>query len=267
MPTQAAKPSPALAEATPPEPATPPPPDTAQPAQSTAPSRLAFAPPAEPAITAEPTPDEARPATPPSVNLQFPSQTAEELRPPLDLTPIMPQPPQPPQPLPPARPQPRPAPPRPPQRQALGTLSNPMDLSFAPAPRPAARGSVASRAFDLSPPPERPGGSRSDPYAQIRAANASEDWNRGLLQYWLRHRFYPPQAAENGEQGSVTIQLTVDRSGRVEDVQVLSRSGSQWLDMAAVSTFRNAHLPPFTNEMRQDRLTFPIPISYYLIRR
>jgi outer membrane biosynthesis protein TonB len=48
---------------------------------------------------------------------------------------------------------------------------------------------------------------------------------------------------------------------------VLSRSGSQWLDMAAVATFRNAHLPPFTNEMLQDRLTFPIPITYYLVRR
>ena len=143
-----------------------------------------------------------------------------------------------------------------------------MTLGFGPArPRPAARGSVASRAIDLSPPPERQGPSRSDPYALIRAANASADWNRGLLQFWLRHRYYPSQAAENGEQGSVTIQLTVNRSGKVEAVDVLSRSGSQWLDLAAVGTFRGAQLPPFTNEMRQDRLTFPIPITYYLVRR
>ena len=46
----------------------------------------------------------------------------------------------------------------------------------------------------------------------------------------------------------------------------MSRSGSQWIDMAALGTFRNAQLPPFTNEMREDRLTFPIPITYYLIR-
>ena len=143
-----------------------------------------------------------------------------------------------------------------------------MDLSFGPsAPRPAARGSVASRAIDLSPPSERQGLSRSDPYATIRAANASADWNRGLLQYWLGHRYYPQQAVQAGEDGTVTIQLTVNRSGKVENVQIVSRSGSQWLDMAAVGTWRNAQLPPFTNEMREDRITFPIPITYYLTGR
>lgn len=258
----ASAPAPEPAEVAPPVPAVTSPP-AAPPTKATAEApRLAFAPPIDPAVTAEPTPADIRPNAPPTVNLRQPSQAAERSSP-LDLTPIMPQPPKP---LPPEPPRSRPRPPTP-SRQALGTLSNPMDLSFAPsAPRPAARGSVASRAFDLSPPPERQGASRSDPYAQIRAANASEDWNRGLLQFWLRHRFYPPQAAQSGEEGTVTIQLTVDRSGRVDNVEIVSRSGSQWLDMAAVATFRNARLPPFTNEMRQDRLTFPIPITYYLVR-
>jgi TonB family protein len=222
-----------------------------------APPRLAFAPPAERAIVPEPAPVEMLPTpAPPAVRLEEPPAPAE---PEQQAAPIAPQrlPP-----LPPAPPRPRPTP-----RAAPGTLSNPMDLSFGPAaPRPAARGSVASRAIDLSPPPERQGPARSDPYAAIRAANASADWNRGLLQFWLRHRYYPRQAVEDAEQGTVTIQLTVNRSGKVEDVEVVSRSGSQWLDMAAVGTFRGAQLPPFTNEMRQDRLTFPIPITYYLIR-
>ena len=177
--------------------------------------------------------------------------------------------PQLPPPLPPVEPQPRPTrqAARPAPRSAFGTLSNPMNLGLGPAaPRPAARGSVASRSLDLSPPQAWDGPASSDPYAQIRAANASADWNRGLLQYWLQHRYYPQQAAADGEQGSVTIQLTVNRSGRVESVEVLSRSGSQWLDMAALATWRDARLPPFTNEMREDRITFPIPIQYYLIR-
>ena len=50
-------------------------------------------------------------------------------------------------------------------------------------------------------------------------------------------------------------------------MQIVSKSGSQWLDMAAVGTWRNARLPPFTSEMREDRITFPIPIHYYLVRR
>ncbi|HYZ64982.1 MAG TPA: TonB family protein, partial [Acetobacteraceae bacterium] len=173
--------------------------------------------------------------------------------------------PQPPPPLPPLPPRPRPAP----RVTPPGTLSNPMDLSFgpeAPRPRPAARGTVASRAIDLSPGPPRDGPSRSDPYAQIRARNASVDWNRALEAYWLRHRYYPRQAAEAGEDGTVVIELTVARSGRVESVQLVSRSGSQWLDMAALGTFRGGQLPPFTSEMTEDRITFTIPITYYLIR-
>ncbi len=124
-----------------------------------------------------------------------------------------------------------------------------------------------SRGIDLSVPLAARGPSRSDPYSAIRAANASADWNRGLMQYWLQHRYYPQQAAENGDQGSVTIELTVARTGAVESVRVLSTSGSQWLDMAAMGTFRGGHLPPFTDEMRQDRITFPVPITYYLVRR
>lgn len=234
-------------------PATTPAPAPGQP--TLAPPRLAFAPQAEPAVVPEPAPVEVLPTpNPPAVRLEEPPAAEPEPQ----AAPIMPLPP----PLPATPPRPRPI-----QRATPGTLSNPMDLSFGPAaPRPAARGSVASRAIDLSPPPERQGPARSDPYAAIRAASASADWNRGLLQFWLRHRYYPQKAAQEGEQGTVTIQLTVNRSGKVEDVEVVSRSGSQWLDMAAVGTFRGAQLPPFTNEMRQDRLTFPIPITYYLIR-
>ena len=235
---------------------------TAQP-QSAAPPPVTIVPPSELATLPEPPPVPAPPvpAEPPAVRLDLPPPEAA----PATSAPIMPQPP----PLP---PEPRPRPVRPTARAAppspFGTLSNPMNLSLGPAsPRRAARGSVASRSLDLSPPPEHDGPARSDPYAQIRAANASADWNRGLLQYWLRHRFYPEQAAANGEQGEVTIQLTVNRSGRVENVEVLSRSGSQWLDMAAVATWRDARLPPFTNEMREDRITFPVPIQYTLIMR
>ncbi len=233
---------------------------TPPPAPATAaPPPVALAPPNETATI--PMPLEVPPTLePPAVRLEVPrTETA-----PATPESIMPQPPPPLEPPPrPIRPAARPAP-----RAMTGTLANPMDLSLGPAaPRPAARGSVASRSLDLSPPQERDGPAASDPYAQIRAANASADWNRGLLQYWLRHRFYPEQAAANGEQGAVTIQLTVNRSGRVESVEVLSRSGSQWLDMAALATWRDARLPPFTNEMREDRITFPVPIQYSLIRR
>jgi protein TonB len=270
-PNAATAPPPAADAAPPPPPEavstplpSPAPAQTAPPATaSAAPPEVTPALPNEAATIPLPTPLETPPTLEkPAVRLELP----EEENAPAVPGPIMPQPPPP---LPPLEPQPRPTrqAARPAPRSAVGTLSNPMDLSLGPAaPRPAARGAVASRSLDLSAPEAHDGPARSDPYAQIRAANASADWNRGLLQYWRQHRFYPEQAAANGEQGSVTIQLTVNRSGRVENVEVLSRSGSQWLDLAAVATWRDARLPPFTNEMREDRITFPIPIQYYLIR-
>ena len=273
-PNSTTSPPPATDTAPPPTPQpAPPPAPTQAPAASsvpaTAPPPVAMAPPDEASIPL-PAPLEV-PSTvqPPAVRLEMPPTDA----PPAAPQEIMPQVPPP---LPPVEtrpePQPQPRPVRPAAkvapRSSFGTLSNPMDLSLGPAPpRPAARGSVASRSLDLSPAREQTGPARSDPYAQIRAANASADWNRGLLSYWLQHRYYPEQAAMNGEQGAVTIQLTVNRSGRVENVEVLSRSGSQWLDMAALATWRNAKLPPFTNEMREDRITFPIPIQYFLIQK
>ena len=270
-PNAATAPPPAADAAPPPAPdsvppstSSPAPAQTVQPAPATAaPPPVVLALPNETATIPLPTPLEVPLAVePPAVRLELPPTESA----PAIAEPIMPQLPPP---LPPVEPQPRPTrqAARPAPRSAFGTLSNPMNLSLGPAaPRPAARGSVASRSLDLSPPQAWDGPASSDPYAQIRAANASADWNRGLLQYWLQHRYYPQQAAADGEQGSVTIQLTVNRSGRVESVEVLSRSGSQWLDMAALATWRDARLPPFTNEMREDRITFPIPIQYYLIR-
>ena len=59
------------------------------------------------------------------------------------------------------------------------------------------------------------------------------DWLSDLHLWWLQHRYYPQQAAMAGEDGTVVIQVVVDRYGRVHAVDLESRSGSQWLDMAA----------------------------------
>ena len=147
-----------------------------------------------------------------------------------------------------------------------------MDLSLAPAPsRPAAPragappGSVASRSLDLTPGAPKPGPSRSDAFFDARAAALGADWMQGVRAYWLRHRYYPRQAAENGEDGTVDLELTVNRYGRVQAAVVKSRSGSAWLDMAAVGTFRNAQLPPLPPEVGEQH-TVTISIHYQLLR-
>lgn len=283
-PTPAQEPAPAAAAPTPvpdllpPEPAPPaaevePPPP--------APSQQAMAlpdpaiPPKPPDAPAQPAPVQPGPAelpqpqaskVPPAVRLaqpdEPPSITAMTQAP--TFTPPVPPPPLPTPPVP-----PRPRTPVPP-RQALGSLSSPMDLNFgqassrAPAPP---RGSVASRAIDFSLGAPKAGPNRSEAFFDIRAANIGADWAQGLAAYWLRHRYYPTQAAESGEDGTVKIQIVVNRLGRVVSAEVLDRSGSPWLDMAAVGTWRNAQLAPLPAENNDPTITIPLTINYLLIRR
>ena len=146
-----------------------------------------------------------------------------------------------------------------------------MDLDFQPvrprlaAPRTnAARGTVASRSLDLSPGTPK-GPSRSDVFFDYRAAKLGADWRDGLMAYWLNHRYYPRQAAEAGDDGSADVELTVDSSGRVTAAVLKSHTGSPFLDMAAVGTWRGAKLSPLPPELAPS-YTFTITINYILLR-
>ncbi len=143
-----------------------------------------------------------------------------------------------------------------------------MDLNFgrASSRAPAPRGSAGSRAIDFSLGTPKAGPNRSEAFFDARAANVGADWAQGLAEYWRRHRFYPQQAAENGEDGMVQISLVVNRLGRVQSVEVKTRSGSPWLDMAAVAVWRNAQLAPLPAENPNPTITISLTINYILLR-
>ena len=259
------------------------PPPPAQAPDPSPPVQMAMAPPTEPVppdpapMPAEPAPQQPEatlpiPAPPPpslpTVRLEQP-EPLPATRTPQDLVPAF-NPPAPPPPLPPLAtpvpPRPRPAPSVP--RQALGTLGAPMDLNFGQAASraPAPRGSAGSRAIDFSLGTPKAGPNRSEAFFDARAANVGADWAQGLAEYWRRHRYYPQQAAENGEDGTVQVTLVVNRLGRVQSVEVKTRSGSPWLDMAAVSVWRNAQLAPLPAENPNPTITIPLTINYILLR-
>jgi len=220
----------------------------------------------QPETDAKPEPAPAPSPEPPAVRLAEPEPATPSLSPQTlapDLPPLAPPPP-----LPPA-----PTPPRP-RQQALqplapGAFPPPIDLNFgrAASRAPSLRSAGNSRAIDLSLGAPKPGPNKSEAFFDIRAANIGADWAQGLAVYWRQHRYYPPQAAQNGEDGTVEIQIVVNRQGRVEAVEVLRRSGSPWLDMAAVGTWRNAQLAPLPAENTDRTITIPLTINYLLIRR
>jgi TonB family protein len=123
-----------------------------------------------------------------------------------------------------------------------------MDFSFAPPSRPAPSSVARSMLQPPAPTDSEPGfGSRTaagmlETFARAREGDPGPDFMASLKAWWLAHRFYPPQAIDAGEDGDVQLSLVVDRQGRVTEVQLESRSGSMWLDLAGQSTWRNARL-------------------------
>ena len=101
------------------------------------------------------------------------------------------------------------------------------------------------------------------PNAAAMAAGGAA-W-RAALSTWLQdHKTYPDAARRAGEQGRVVVRFTVDRTGRVEDVVLVSSSGSASLDEAAQAMLRGARLPPFPAGMTQAQVTATVPIRYAL---
>lgn len=232
-----------------------PPPNDAPPAPEPpepAPPEPALPEPAPPE-PAPPEPAPPRPRAPPSVRLAEP-----DLPEPMQLPPPVPIPAAPP----PAPPRPA-ASPRPRQQQAQ-RFPAPIDLNFGPGnPGRPARGSVASRAIDLSfSPPKR----QSAPaVAGLRSTSDSPAFFASVQDWLRRNSYYPRQATEAGEEGSVVVRALIDGTGKVTSAELQSRSGSQWLDMAAVGAIRGAKLaaPGKAGEPAILELT----ITYTIVRR
>jgi periplasmic protein TonB len=173
---------------------------------------------------------------------------------------LVPRPP-PPTPRPIAPPQ---AAPRPSQPSAFPT---PMNFSFNPAPaltRPQPRSSSRAPStldFSLAP---RQGATDNTPFSRVAGAHVGPDW-RNELSAWVRsHAYYPEQAAMNGEDGTAIVRVVANPDGRVTSVELESKSGSSWLDLALQSLFRGAHLPPLHDET--EPITFDFTMHYILIR-
>jgi protein TonB len=187
----------------------------------------------------------------PEVNLNMPDT-------PLGEVPALPQQatPAPPQPRPAP---PRPAPPRPPQRYVM---MNGMSFGQAsPAPPPL---STARPALNTSL-PESNAEAVNAPELTIKG-NIGADWKAELNRWVNEHKYYPDAAAEQGQQGAVTIEFTVDRHGNVTGLRMLDGSGSPFLDQAWLGLFAENTLPPFPPGTKSDTLDITATMHFELIQ-
>lgn len=192
--------------------------------------------PPQPDAKAEAQPE---PQTPPEAQAE-PQVQAEPEAPPIDPSIIpAPEPPPllvfeapkaaPPQPVP-----PKPAPAKPVPPKPAPAVAAPSPLPAAPAAPPA-----------VARPPTH------DPRYIDRLAAAIE-----------RVRDYPTASRRRGEQGRVVLTLAIAADGRLLSSDIVTGSGFEALDRAALGMVRRARLPPLTPGFGAESATFTIPIVF-----
>ena len=224
---------------------------------------------AEPA-PAEPAPAEPLPVPPPPPAVVPDAVAQPRPAPPAPVAATQPRP----------RPSPQPSPKAEAQRAAPlaePSLSAPMNFSFGGITGDPLRTRPTGRRNTIDPTlgadiANRVGAPPTDvnrPNASIKVTGAQvgTDWITMLHGWWAQHGYYPPQAAQNGEDGTVRIHVVVDRYGKVLGVELIGKSGSQWLDLAAQAVFRGATLPPFPPNTPEPRADLDLTIRYLLYRR
>jgi protein TonB len=206
-----------------------------------------------------PPPPPPAPAAPPVPTPVPPSVEAPPPPPPLAKAPIERPPPAP---KPPPK---RPPPPKP------SDFPAPMDFSLGRpfgAPQPRTRTSAAPRppgTMDMSLGPANKGAPNISPFADIDTDAGGPDWRNALSRWVSQHAYYPEQARANFEDGDVKVHVVAQHNGRVTDVELISKSGSMWLDLALQSMFRDAHIPALPTPGNE-----PIEFNFtmhYILRR
>ncbi|MDE2239675.1 MAG: energy transducer TonB [Rhodospirillales bacterium] len=128
----------------------------------------------------------------------------------------------------------------------------------------------------VAPPvPQAPRGMNfSLPTSDAQAATASDfsvkgdagaDWDAALSKWVQDHAYYPQAAAEQGQEGTATVQFTVDRHGHVTGLKLLDSAGSPFLDQAWEQLFEDNTLPPFPPDAKDGHVTVQYTVHYVLI--
>jgi periplasmic protein TonB len=120
-----------------------------------------------------------------------------------------------------------------------------------PASRPVTRPAPAVPTAPATPVAAAPAAPRHDPSYLDRLAAAIE-----------RERDYPLHSRRQGHQGRVVIHLVIAASGKLLAAQVVTGSGLDTLDQAALGMVRRARLPPLTPGLGAESAIFTIPIVF-----
>ncbi|MDE2320235.1 MAG: energy transducer TonB, partial [Rhodospirillales bacterium] len=128
----------------------------------------------------------------------------------------------------------------------------------------------------VAPPvPQAPRGMNfSLPTSDAQAATASDfsvkgdagaDWDAALTKWVQDHAYYPQAAAEQGQEGTATVEFTVDRNGHVTGLKLLDSAGSPFLDQAWEQLFSDNTLPRFPPDAKDSHVEVRYTVHYVLV--
>lgn len=108
--------------------------------------------------------------------------------------------------------------------------------------------------------PEMPG---AVPYSEIEVKPTFQDGDEKAFQKWIADNIqYPVQASDNGQEGTVIAQFTIDKEGKITDVKVL-RSVYPALDAEAVRVIESApSWKPGTHDGEPVEVSYVLPVKF-----
>jgi len=89
------------------------------------------------------------------------------------------------------------------------------------------------------------------------------DYKRLVVAALEKNKFYPPLAKRLGIEGSVEVEITVNRLGEVTEVKVV-RGEHKILNRAALKLIKKSKLPPLPQSYKGESLTLTVSIGYAL---
>ena len=125
-----------------------------------------------------------------------------------------------------------------------------------PAPQPPA-------VVQTQPAPAAPPALSAAPAPPSPQVTAS--WESQVAAHLARFKRFPPAAQRRGEQGIVTVRLTIDRTGNVLSMAIVKGSGYADLDAEAQAWMTRAQpLPRFPPEMTAQQTQVVVPLHFIL---
>ncbi|MDB5368634.1 MAG: energy transducer TonB, partial [Roseomonas sp.] len=145
-------------------------------------------------------------------------------------------------------------------------------VAFAP-PRASPRAARPPGSLDLSMgavPARRSAPARQNlgsNMSHVAGAQPTGSWAGAFMEWVGQRKFYPRQAAQNGDDGPVRVRVVIERGGQVRSVELTGPSGSVWLNAGLQSIFRGQVVPRFTPDMEGDTMTMDFTMNYILLYR